>query len=352
MSLHDQLQSLRLSDALDNATAKPDVYLRRGRKGKTHGADHAAIGLDVAKSPYRFGPVWGKDRFWLTHAATGSGENATSELHESYLDFNQRTDEGSKVVLGTIVHRSIEECLKIQRVANEITVNGKKHKDPNGRRPACCSMPNTNGTDAVATRLGVQTPEWREMPCRAAECRFAQRQPVGRDGALKSECIINGSLTFQLRLKGMPELMCQTETKGGFADDQGDGEFSQWGGHVLTNWVGWYNDLRKQWENMGLPGEPNLYGLPIRLSHAFSSGRNKVTMMNLSTDLDPGMTLQQWLMRRFHTDQEFATLRPKMIEGWVQQPKQIAVSSPPPLLTRGTSVVSEEDVEYTEVEAK
>lgn len=352
MSLHDQLQSLRLSDALSDATAKPDVYLRRGRKGKTHGADHQAMGWEVSKTPYPYSPVWGKDRFWLTHAATGSGESSTSELHAAYLDFNRRTDEGSKVVLGTIVHRSIEECLKIQRVANEITVNGRKHKDPNGRRPACCSVPNTNGTDAVATRLGVQTPEWREMPCRATECRFAQRQPVGKDGALKSECIINGTLIFQLRLKGMPELMCQAETKGGFADDQGDGEFSQWGGHVLTNWVGWYNDLRKQWENMGLPGEPNLYGLPIRLSHAFSSGRNKVTMMNLSTDLDPGDTLQHWLMRRFHTDQEFASLRPKMIEGWVQQPKQIIVSSPPPLLTRGTSVVSEETVEFTEVEAK
>ena len=350
MSLHDQLQSLRLSDALSDATAKPDVYLRRGRKGKTHAADHASIGLDVSKSPYRFGPVWGKDRFWLTHAATGTGENATSELHELYREFNCQTDEQSKVVYGRIVHRSIEECLKIQRVATEYSWNGVKHKDPNGRRPACSSQPNMNGSDSVCTRF--EKGQWIQKPCKAAECRFAQRQPVGRDGALKSECIINGSLTFQLRLKGMPELMCQTETKGGFADDQGDGEFSQWGGHVLTNWVGWYNDLRKQWENMGLPGEPNLYGLPIRLSHSFSSGRNKVTLMNLSTDLDPGDTLQRWLMRRFHTDQEFATLRPKMIEGWTDQPKQIAVSSVTPILTRGTSVVSETDVEYTEVEAK
>lgn len=351
MSLHDQLQSLRLS-VLDDATAKPEVYLRRGRKGKTHAADHQAMDWDIAKSPYRFGPVWGKDRLWLTHAATGTGENATSELHELYRDFNRQTDEQSKVVYGRIVHRSITECLKIQRVATEITVNGRKHKDPNGRRPACCSTPNTNGSDAVAVRLGVQTPEWREMPCRAAECRFAQRQPIGRDGALKSECIVNGTLIFQLRLQGMPELMCYAETKGGFADDQGDGMFSQWGGHVLTNWVGWYNDLKKQWENMGLPGEPNLYGLPIRLSHAFSSGRNKVTLMNLSTDLDPGDTLQKWLMRRFHTDQEFASLRPMMIEGWTDQPKQIAVSSTPNIITRGTSVVSETDADFTEVEAK
>ncbi len=349
MSLHEQLQSLRLSDALDNATAKPDVYLRRGRKGKTHGSDHQTMGWDIAKTPYRSGPVWGRERLWLTHEAVGSGENATSELHEAYFDFNRHTDQTSRVVLGTIVHRSITECLKIQRVATEYTWNGIKHKDPNGRRPACSSQPNIDGTESVCTRF--EKGQWIQKPCRGPDCRFAQK----REGATKSECIIDGILTFQLRLKGMPELMCQAETKGGFAEDQGEGETSQWGGHVLSNWVGWYNDLRKQWENMGLPGEPNLYGLPIRLSHAFSSGRNKVTKMNLSTDLESGDTLQRWLMRRFHTDQEFATLRPKMIEGWSDQPKQITTikhdPNPEPM-NRGTAVITETDAEYSEVEAK
>ena len=262
-----------MTTSLQNLGIKPDlrpeVRVRMGRKGDRGG-------------------VVEKDRFHLcTGRASGAGMRAVSDPHPSFAAFNGAEARYRQELRGTLIHARWEAPGRhgdgsIWSRFDAARLPG--HEVPPGMRP-CCSG------DGARARRWVRG-KWTDIACPGDACQFRQPRLEGKNEV--TDCKRISTLVFQLRwLEGAssrPLPSCPAFIESG-------GPWS----YATMQWWGFYQGIQAQWVQMGGAGEPDLYGLPIRLSlqRRTVPGRGaEVWVPELYTDFAAGQTLQGFLAWR------------------------------------------------------
>lgn len=286
---------------------KPSVYraLLQGRAQQLEAEQpqQAAHLRQLAQSVRDGIPPATRTRFWLARGrADGKGQNAISELHPSFADFN-RVDLPAAAcaeLRGNLIHadwvaptRHGAGCCWTRFSADKLPGHGT----PPGMHPVCSG-------DGHTRRRWVQG-RWQEGHCPGDACEFRQND--------NPPCKRSSTLVFQLRWleqagrRPLPSTSAFIESAGSW-------------GHTTHQWWGFYVQIRRQWRHMfptpctcqpsararcklcegdGLVGDPDLYGLPIRLSLAkYTVPGNQFWVPELFTDFSPGQTLQGFLAAR------------------------------------------------------
>ena len=285
---------------------RPEVRVRMGRKGERGG-------------------VVEKDRFHLcTGRASGSGMKATSDLHPSFAAFNAAEARFRQELRGTLIHTRWEAPVRHGDGSVWTRYDAARlpgHEVPPGLRPVC------TGDGGRARRL--VRGKWLDIACPGDACEFRQGDAP--------PCKRTSTLVFQLRwLEGAssrPLPSCSAFVESG-------GPWS----YATMQWWGFYATIETQWKQMGGVTEPDLYGLPIRLSlqRRTVPGRGaEVWVPELYTDFAAGQTLQSFLAYRA---QEAERARP-LLAGTASLALPGAV-----LGARGTVEVGYTDVDAVPVE--
>lgn len=252
---------------------RPEVRVRMGRKGERGG-------------------VVEKDRFHLCCGrANGAGTNATSNPHPSFSAFNAAEPRYRQELRGTLIHarweapsRHGDGCAWTRFDASRLP----GHEVPPGLHPVCSG-------DGQRARRWVRG-KWQEIACPGDACQFRQPRQETRGGKTSevTDCKRTSTLVFQLRwgeIEGkrpLPSCSCFVESGGPWS-------------YATMQWWGFYGAIKQQWNQMGGAGEPDLYGLPIRLSlqRRTVPGRGaEVWVPELYTDFSAGQTLQSFLAWR------------------------------------------------------
>ncbi len=289
-----------------------------GVRPDQHPAVRVRMGLKATKG---YG-VTHKDRFHLAeYRANGSGMEARSVPHPSYAAFNalhppelarahergESVDEQEAANLqaahnqkrrelrGTLIHgefhapaRTEGGCAFTRFAAHQLPGQGANPF----RRPAC------TGDGHVAQRWNPKSATFEEIACAGDRCEF--RQEVTIQGRPVTPCARVTTLLFQLRWPAttpFPALPAMIEVKGPVS--------------VATmQWWGFYAAICEQWKQLGGQGEPNVYGLPIRIGlvrRTFQTRKSEVWVPEIHPDLPDGQTLQSFLVWRA---QQLAEARP------------------------------------------
>jgi hypothetical protein len=120
---------------------------------------------------------------------------------------------------------------------------------------------------------------------------FAENTGPGGKG---QACQKHATLAYQLRWpnaaegRQMPAVLAELDTSGTY-------------NHAADALSGMIVDVKRQWDALCLPGEPDYYGLPflLRLVHVTKPGANgqpgrAFWTVEAVIDLPTGMTLQEW----------------------------------------------------------
>lgn len=296
----------RLNISIDR---RPEVRIRMGRK------------------PDKGFGVVAKDRFHLMNfQAEGSGTKAKSTPHPGFAAFNvdlgQRGLSGDalthanrhfRTLYGVLIHSQWEQPSRLEPGCAYSRFSA--HRLPGvgggpGGRPAC------HGDGREAQRWNGDA--YQTIPCPSDACEFRQykRDQRGND---YTDCKRISTLVFQLRwppgpcpeCKGrMPAVtscaVCEGTGKvdrdlpNATAMIESGGAYS----YATSQWWGFYTAIVEQFRAIGGKGEPNLYGLPVRLSltlRTVPARQARVWVPELHTDFPPGMSLQGWLKMRHET---------------------------------------------------
>lgn len=310
-----------------HASSLPTIAISRGRKKEGGG-------------------VIGKDRFWLTNArAVGSGRNAYRELAPEFAAYNDEIappdrrafgdNEGAyrdacdsyqtrlaahhatrRVLHATIMHASFEargrgdlDGAVFSRFQAATMPQGFGQRTPPGQAPWCC------GDGRTARRWDGA--KWGEVTCPGDRCPY-RVEGTGPRGQGK-HCQKMSTLVLQLRWPDAPCPACKGRGITGpdrapCAVCKGAGRWSwglpctramlETGGtySYATDWLwGFYDLIAGQWAAIGGEGEPNLYGLPVRLSLVYKGGSGaqgnwSAWIPQMEPDFEEsGGTLQGWL---------------------------------------------------------
>lgn len=311
MGIADILANHGLPLDAPTARRKPEAMITRGRKGASFSADVLAVfgsGSErpaqpwgLARPPSEWG-VWGKDRLWVTLAAQGKGKNALRPLHPGARDYHAREVGGR--LRGALYGPTLADCFTAEHSAFQLRHVAKGRletlSDP-FMRPACYSIGGGH-----ANRFDRQTGERKTIDCPGARCQFFGRRdltvPGGKDATEQQDCKVHTRLGFVLREPDLPGLYVEAHTAGGAPSDDGDGDL--WAGYGSSQWWDWARQLEADWAALGLPGEPQVFGLPIALTHTVHTGAGaqgkgqEVHVADISLDLPPGQTLIGWFTRR------------------------------------------------------
>jgi hypothetical protein len=303
-----------------HASSLPTIAISRGRKKPGGGVE-------------------GKDRFWLTNArAVGSGRNAYRELAPEFAAYNDeptqpRGDEAPdafrarvadhhaarRILHGTIMHSRFEahergdlDGAVNSRFQAQTVPSGMSIKPPPGQAPWC------TGNGHTARRWDGA--KWASVPCPGDKCEF-RREGTGPRGQGKHSQKTS-TLVLQLRWPMAPCPGCKGRCVTGpdrapCAVCKGSGRWSwgftparamlETGGtySYATDWLwGFYDLIAGQWKAIGGQGEPDLYGLPVRLSLVYKSGTGAAGpwaawIVQMEPDFDEcGGTLQGWLANK------------------------------------------------------
>lgn len=327
----------------------PTISIARGRKRPGGGVD-------------------GKDRFWLVNSrAVGSGKDAYKELapefaafnaeplpptirqeqNEPDRDFNERraaaqdayaarlseTHQGRRILHGTILHARFEaeergdlDGAVYSRFQAQAKPSSQGGKPPPGQRPWC------TGNGHTASRWTGS--EWAQVPCPGDRCEF-RKEGTGPRNAGK-HCGKQSTLVLQLRWPMAPCPGCKGRGVVGrdataCAVCKGAGKWSwglptarammETGGtySYATDWLWGFRELIVgQWRALGGEGEPDLYGLPVRLTLQYKSGDGPngkwaAWLPQMEPDLEEsGGTLQGWLAAKARA---MAEARPLLAAG-------------------------------------
>ena len=260
-----------MTTSLQNLGIKPDlrpeVRVRMGRKGDRGG-------------------VVEKDRFHLcTGRASGAGMKAVSDPHPSFAAFNGAEARYRQELRGTPIHALGGAWAARRRLDLEPL--------------RCCPPPRPRGPAWDAPVL-----LWRRRPCASLGARQVdghrlswRRLPVPaapaggeeRGDGLQADLhlVFPAPLAGGRRSRPLPSCPAFIESGGPWS-------------YATMQWWGFYQGIQAQWVQMGGAGEPDLYGLPIRLS--CSAGRSPAAALRwvpeLYTDFAAGQTLQGFLAWR------------------------------------------------------
>ena len=307
MGIADLLANHGLPLAAPSARRKPEAFIKRGRKGASFNADLAAVfGQDRPAQPWGVSRppssgVWGKDRLWITLAAQGKGQAATAPLHPGAQEYHAREVGGR--LRGALLGPTLADCFHAEHSAFQLRHVAKGRletlADP-FMRPACYSV-----GGGKADRFDRQTGERKIIDCPGARCQFFGRRDLSAGGSHKpaeQDCKVHTRLGFVLREPDLPGLYVEAHTAGGAPSPDAEGEL--WAGYGSAQWWAWAAQLEADWSALGLPGEPQVFGLPIALTHTVHTGAGAksegqaVHVADISLDLPPGVTLIGWFTRR------------------------------------------------------
>jgi len=302
-----------------HARSLPTIAISRGRKKNGGGVE-------------------GKDRFWLSNAnAIGSGRNAYRELapdfaayndeprpppsgappeaREAYTDRLAEHHASRRVLHATIMHARFEAAERgdldgavFSRFQAQTQPKSGGNAPP-GQAPWC------TGDGHQARRWSGAA--WTACPCPGNACEF-RMEGTGPRGQGK-HCSKMSTLVLQLRWPEAPCPACKGRGITG-ADRapcpvcKGSGRWSwglpcarammETGGtySYATDWLwGFYDLIAGQWRAIGGEGEPDLYGLPVRLSLVYKGGSGahgawSAWLPQMEPDFEEvGGTLQGWL---------------------------------------------------------
>lgn len=297
----------------DAAERQPEAFITRGRKGRSYAADLAAVSGDARvlgyPEPRGAGGVWGKDSLWICGKANGRGMNAVSPLHPGAVDFLNRPVASRGRITGFLAARTIDEVMTVEYGAQVLNIfHGGRWQtvtDPLGR-PACFCK---GGGDGIASRYKLTTKTRVQTPCGAHLCPEFNIKMVpngqGKEWPTR-DCKVTTRLRFVLDAPDLPGMYVEARTAGGKpSDNQDDDGASEgtWAGYGASQWFDWYSDLEAQWKMLRLPGEPDLFGLPIALTvraktKASADRGDAIHLADLSLNLPPGQTLFGWFIAR------------------------------------------------------
>ena len=290
------------------------------------------------------GGVEGKDRFWLANArAVGSGRNAYRELAPEFAayndepappdlsqmspderdrataDFRRRIDAHHaprRILYGTIMHARFEAAERgdldgavFSRFQAQTVPASMQIRPPPGQAPWCvgdgqtarrwtgsrfetvpcpgdrCEWrqegtgPRGQGKHSSKMSTLVLQLRWPEAPCPGCK----GRRIVGADRAQCNVCKGTGAWSW-----GLPCARAMLETGGTYS--------------YATDWLwGFHALIVGQWRAIGGEGEPDMYGLPVRLTLLNKSGSGQqgawsAWIPQMEPDFgESGGTLQSWL---------------------------------------------------------
>lgn len=306
---------------------RPEVRIRMGRKGERGG-------------------VIEKDRFHLCSGrASGSGMKAVSDYHPSFGAFNGATPDRRREVRGTIIHSRWEAPARHGDGACWTRFDANKlpgHEQPPGQHPVC------SGDGRRAKRWVGR--KWTDIVCPGDGCEFRQGD--------SPPCKRSSTLVVQLRWR--EEVGDRLPAAAAFIESGGSWSFA------THQWWGFYVQIRTQWRRLlnqpcpdcrptstapcrtcegdRLVGEPDLYGMPIRISlqrRTVPARGAEVWVPELYTDFAAGQTLQGFLAWRAKLAEE---ARPLLCGA-------VPLALPGEVMgARGTTMANRDDVQDVEGE--
>lgn len=281
-----------------NPDRRPEVRVRMGRKAAGGGVEQ-------------------KDMFHLcTSRANGSGMKATSDPHPSFSGFNSAPPERRRELRGSLVHATWTAPERFGDGCAWSRFDAQKlpgHESPPGKQPTC------SGDGAKARRwVGRGTAaRFVEIACPGDACEFRQYRKDDRGNDV-ADCKRSSTLVFQLRWR--EEVGDRLPCSSAFIESGGPVSLA------TMQWWGFYRDICAQWRRLlaevggatpcplgkatghgrtcplcqgdGATDEPNLYGMPIRLSlqqRTSAARQARIWVPELYMDFPAGQTLQGWL---------------------------------------------------------
>lgn len=225
-------------------------------------------------------PEFVHDPSRYSHLKAWEAEEARKQDHAAYV---AREVETRRLIRGVLVHGQFESpdrtgggCCWTRYVAQQLP----RHDRNRENRPTC------SGDGRTARRFVDGA--WKDIICPGDKCQY--RQERDEKGQAIMDCKRSSTLVFQLRWR-TNKLPCETamiETSG------------MWS-FATMQWWGFYENIRRQWETIIGPGEPDVYSLPIRLmltERSVTGRQAKVWVPELHPDLPDGMSLQSFLSWR------------------------------------------------------
>lgn len=261
---------------------------------------HPPIRVRMArkKDPSEGRGVVDKGMFHLCHfRARGAGKDAVSDPHPSFSGFNSAAPDKRRILRGNLVHAVFPASERMGTVGACYTrfradlLPGVRMGSVEGNRPCC------TGDGVSARRWNVKAGEFEDIGCPGDLCEFRQTPP----GAEFPPCKRSSSLVFQLRWPAATPYPCLTamiETAGSWS-------------FASHQWWGLYTTIKQQWDLIVGQGEPDVYGLPIRLQlveRATLGTARRPWVPELHLDFEEGKTLQDFLLFRARARREARTL--------------------------------------------
>jgi hypothetical protein len=253
-----------------------------------------------------------KHRFFIVRpVADGSGKDARRATHPSYTDFNKLAasivppadldpdkrdawlaaaraahDEKRATVRGYIVHENPEDCWSNRRQADRL--DGHVHPKLG---PSCM------GNGRIADRWMPGKNAYIRIACPGRQCEFATA-PKGK----RPPCHPHTKLIFQLRFDNAPSALCKFTSNGWETTDAIEGFFVA---------------IEEQARMLGVQ-RPSFYAIPFALTISKRSNpaeRTSWTVVHMTPDFPPGLTLQDYLIRQADTRRQIATAAPLLAIG-------------------------------------
>lgn len=230
-----------------------------------------------------------------------------SEQSEWWPEKMERHRRFRRVLRGIVVHRRFltdqrrgDGAAWLRFAAQEGT-SRTLNLAPHPRRAPACSGD------------GVRCQRWErgayvDRACEGDKCPL--RQPgTGQGGAQAVACQKVLTLVFQLRWpdgcwRCSAALPTCPECRGtGHADplpcSLAELELGGSYNHAADQVSGFFADVERQWNALGLPGEPDYYGLPFKLTLVRKTGDARAFWtVQCTPDFPPGLTVQEWAIRK------------------------------------------------------
>lgn len=208
---------------------------------------------------------------------------------------------------------------------------------PHPRRAPACSGDGSKARrwNPSATNVQGTKGAFEVRPCDGDKCPL--RQPgTGPMGAVACQKVL--TLVFQLRWPdgcwrcGAALPTCPECRGTGRADplpcSLAEVELGGSYNHAADEVSGFFADVERQWNALGLPGEPDYYGLPFKLTLVRKTGEARAFWtVQCTPDFPPGLTVQEWAIRKAQQLHEGRRLMlsasiPLALPGEVEDPRE------------------------------
>lgn len=212
----------------------------------------------------------------------------------------------------TDVRRGLDGSAYLRRSAIEGNAGGERIPATRDRSPGCISEDGAMARRYTGRQDNDGRPLFETRPCPGERCPFAQKGsgPMGSQACQKSV-----SLVFQLR---WPDVCWRCSGSSASCPEcKGTGkaqplpcpiaelEFGGTYNHAADAIAGFFADVEAQWRLMGIPGEPDVYGLPFRIDLVHKTGEGTAFWTaTMGFDFAAGQTLQEWALWRARAQHE------------------------------------------------